>query len=83
MKLRHTGAASSQPVASRTRAQLGRRARRDAIHHRIRTGGVGLHPRQQFGVAHGVNELEQAAAKTLAVVTQVVAIEQRDRAGCG
>jgi hypothetical protein len=65
------------------RAQFGRRARRDAVDHRVGAGGVRLHPREQIGIARALGELEQPGTETVAVVAQVVAVEQRHRAGIG
>ena len=57
---------------------IGRRARRDAVHHGVRTAGVRHHPVVQPAVVQQCDELQQAAAETFAVVPQVVAVEQRD-----
>ncbi|KAF1057090.1 MAG: hypothetical protein GAK39_06412 [Variovorax sp.] len=61
------------------RAQLGRRARRDAVDHGIGAARVRLRPGQQLGIARALDELEQAGAEALAVVAQVVAVQQRER----
>jgi len=60
-------------------AQFRRRAWRDAIDHGVRAGGVGTDPVEQHSVAGQGDELQQAATETLAVVAQVVAVEQGDR----
>jgi hypothetical protein len=58
-------------------------ARCDAVHHGVGAAGVGLHPSQQFGALQRGQELHQALARTIAVVAQVVAIEQGHRSSTG
>ena len=59
---------------------VGRRPRRDAIDHCIGAAGVGLDPARERVVAGQHDELHQSAARAVAVVAQVVAVEQRHRA---
>ena len=52
---------------------------RDAVHHAVGAGGVGFHPGQQRRVGQLFDKLQQATARALAVMAQVVAAKQRDR----
>ena len=56
---------------------IGRRPRRDAVDHRIGAAGVLAHPGEQLAIAGHLDELQQPGARAIAVVAQVVAVEQR------
>ena len=61
--------------------QIGRRTRGDAVHHGVRTGGIGRHPVNHRLFAGELQELDHAVVETLAVMTHVIAVEQGQRPG--
>ena len=63
---------------------IGRGARRDAVHHGVGTRCVLLYPLFEWRIAQRLDELQQPAARAVAVVAQVVAVHQRHsaRTGC-
>ena len=63
--------------------QLRRRTRGDAVHHGVGEAHVGVDPGQNVVVANAAAEIAQAAAHTVTVVAQVVAVLQCDGAGIG
>ena len=61
--------------------QIGRRTRGDAVHHGVRTGGIGRHPVNHRLFAGELQELDHAVVETLAVMAHVIAVEQGQRPG--